>query len=58
MEPAYVLIIDGAAKKGLDSMRSKVGERIEVRVRNSLPPHDVMVVDAWWSANEGRLQFN
>jgi len=58
MELAYVLQIDGAAKKALRSMREKLGERIKVRVENSAPPHDVIVVDAWWSNAKGQLLFN
>lgn len=56
MEPVYVIIIDSAAEKALRSMRGKVGGRTKVRVKNSGPPHDVIMVDAWWSAGkEGRL---
>jgi len=56
MEPVCVIIIDSAAEKALRSMRGKVGERTKVRVKNSSPPHDVIMVDAWWSAGkEGRV---
>lgn len=58
MEPAYVLVIDGAAKKALRSMCTRVGERTKVRVRNSAAPHDIAAVDAWWSVDERSLQFN
>lgn len=58
MEPAYVLIIDGAAETALRSMRQKVGAQTKVRVKNSAPPHDVIVVEAWWSIGEGPLLFN
>ncbi|MFC5477193.1 hypothetical protein [Massilia suwonensis] len=58
MDLAYAIIIDSAAEKALRSMRDKVGKRSKVRVKNSAPPHDVVMVDAWWSAGEEGSLFS
>ena len=53
-----MIVIDSAAEKALRSMRGKVGERTKVRVKNSAAPHDVIMVDAWWSADKDGRLFN
>ena len=58
MKSAYVLEIDSTAKTALFTMRQKIGERIKVRVKNVSAPHDVVIVDAWWSGEESGLSFN
>jgi hypothetical protein len=58
MEPAYVLEADSAAKVALLSMQKKPDTRIKVRVKNVSAPHDIKVVDAWWSDEESGPQFN
>lgn len=46
METAYVLELDGAAKTALRSLHDRLDERTKVRVKNTVAPHDVVVVDA------------
>lgn len=58
METAYVLELDGAAKTALRSLRDRLDERTKVRVKNTVAPHDVVVVDAWWSLEQGQRLFN
>jgi len=58
VEPAYVLEMDGAAKTGLVTMRSKIDQRVKVRVQNTEDPDDVRVVDAWWSGDASTKLFN
>lgn len=58
MEAAYVLELDSAAKTALRSLRDRLDERTKVRVKNTVAPHDSVVVDAWWSVEQGERLFN
>jgi len=55
---AYVLIPDGYAETAVGASEKAPGTKHKVRVRNTVPPHDVLTVDAWWSTSSDENGFN
>jgi hypothetical protein len=54
---AYCLLSTGRTKTAVLSPNMKLGVKYKVDVKNSAPPYDSLVVDAWTVQEEGELWF-
>lgn len=54
---AYFLLNTGRTQTAILSSNMKLGTKYKVDVKNSAPPYDGLVVDAWTLQEDGGLWF-